>query len=615
MSRLTLFHVVLMGFVLVSGCGDGTSFSYRVLPAVPSPSNPPPSQPEEPPLCQTCTSSRVIELNPDIRSDKPNVKLVMIVDNSNSMTAHQTKLSLAMDGLLNGIRGYNVTVYLYSTTPYGSFLPWSGILLPGFQSDYVWSQKAVTQTDTLYTWLQSGSPMSSTSPPSGTQASAITQLKRNDTLSLVRSFAAGSGGSNPTFTESMSDTDFAVLKTQLKNRILDMGTSGSNSSESGSCNLVRALLETGQNKIFDPGDVAAFLILSDEDDFSSASTCVRSLVTGLKVENYTSLQPDNTCGNSCASYVYTVNSSPLPTVNALCSVVTYVDNVPRTWTYWTTLSENKSCSIAGSLGCTSSQLSQAQSGCMGTIVPSTCSYQCGCSAQSGLSCPTSDHVTLTIPNACTNSFTLNGVTYADVIDYLHRTGYGEKPYTSCSQQGYSNSSSTSWVSDSTVFSSVLLTEDPEAVRDDLIATFHKKAGALFGEHGYSIASIIQDPVKDLLQPDCKLSAEGGTLPGSYGLKYLDLMAGTAQPSQSFSICAPDYDGALSSLANFIGEVVESSFLLDFQAGESLGQVWIRRNGTDMKLTAGEDYTLNANRLDIKSGLLCAGDVLLAELVK
>ncbi len=598
--------VLLVGFAFVLGCNGANPFSVGNFPEVSS--TPAPS-------CTDCSSSRVVEIDPQLKSNKPNMKLFMIVDNSNSMSAHQSTLSSAMDGLLNGIRGYNVTAYLYSTTLYGPFLPWNGITLPGFQDDYIWSDKADSQTAKSYSWLENGGPMSSTGLPDASQAAHITQLERHDTLSLARSFASGWGGSNPTFTENMSDADFTSMKTNLKNRILGMGTNGSNSSESGSCNLVRALLETGPNKVFEPGDFAAFLILSDEDDSSSASTCVRSLTTGLKAQSYQYLQADDTCGNSCASYTYTVNFDPLPTVNAECLVTKIVDNVPETWTYWTDNSESRSCSIVGSLACTSSQLSQAQAQCIGTLVPGTCSYQCGCSAASGLFCSDADYVTLTVPNACTNSFTQNGITYVNAIDYLRRNGYPNKPYTTCSQQGYSYVNETSWVSDSTVFSSVPLTDDPEAIPGDLIASFHKKAKALFGENGYTITSIIQDPVKDLALPGCKLLSNGGALPGSYGWKYLDLMAGTSQPSQSFSICEPNYDGALGSLADFITQVIESSFLLDFHAGESLGRVWLRRNGTDTELTSGIDYTLNAHRLDIQSGLLQTGDILLVELVR
>lgn len=172
--------------------------------------------------------TKVSVINPAFNPQSADMKVLFVVDDSYTMSQSQSRLSGAIDSLLNPLMGRNVEFKIVST---------SGI--PDNQIDYDIS--------------------SINASPSTIQNTITNSL--NNRHGVLRSL------------QNYNATQFATLKNQIKSSILSVGTNGSNTEE-GFCAAARQLFDNSENRFFQAGDKVAILFLTDEDDASTYSTCL-----------------------------------------------------------------------------------------------------------------------------------------------------------------------------------------------------------------------------------------------------------------------------------------------------------------------------------------------------
>ncbi len=167
-------------------------------------------------------------INPSFNPQSADMKVLIVVDDSYSMSQSQTRLASAIDSLLNPLEGRNIEFKIVSM---------SGV--PDNQIDYN------IQTTNL----------------SGTVIQNTITNSFNNRHGTLRSL------------QSYNSTQFMTLKSQIKATILSVGTNGSDTEE-GFCAAARQLFDTSADRFFTAGDKAAIIFLTDEDDASSYSKCL-----------------------------------------------------------------------------------------------------------------------------------------------------------------------------------------------------------------------------------------------------------------------------------------------------------------------------------------------------
>ncbi|OFZ17739.1 MAG: hypothetical protein A2X94_15250 [Bdellovibrionales bacterium GWB1_55_8] len=240
-SRRTVFSLVfgLLAFIQV-GCEQ--QYAIQSLPAT------------------DAKSSRTIEISTITNENKPLIKVVLVIDNSRSMFDEQAALAKGTEKLASNLRGLNVDLYVYTTSAINSALA---------------SQKATHSTRTEFLFSDSaGTPLTSlVMPPLGT----ITGSYVEQTVNALNASFNGAAGGVFQFRDGMSNEAISSVSSGLVSAITSIGTDGSD-TEAGLCTIGRVLAaENEENAVFQPGDKAAFIIVSDTDDWSTAEACTRDI--------------------------------------------------------------------------------------------------------------------------------------------------------------------------------------------------------------------------------------------------------------------------------------------------------------------------------------------------
>lgn len=142
-----------------------------------------------------------------------------------------------------------------------------------------------------------------------TKTISESRMKMNPSLGL------SSIGEPIHFNKSDSPDALNEKAKALAQSILNTGTNGS-STETGLCTLVRSVYNDRANSIFNEGDNAAMVVLSDEDDSSTLSSCISRETTEKNyIGNPPVLQNCNPAlGEKCdiANYKITYQQQKLP---------------------------------------------------------------------------------------------------------------------------------------------------------------------------------------------------------------------------------------------------------------------------------------------------------------
>ncbi len=360
--------------------------------------------------------TKSIVINPAFNPQSADMKILIVVDDSYTMSQSQTQLANAMDSLLNPLQGRNVEFKIVST---------SGI--PDNQIDY-----DIATTNVSPTVIQS------------TVTNSLNN--RHTTLRSLQNY---------------NSTQFQTLKNQVKASILSVGTNGSNSEE-GFCAAARQLFDNSAHSFFNAGDKAAVIFLTDENDASSYSTCLSSY--------------QQTTNNSQVVYYNYLQKRARITLEYKVDRDGIVSWYPVTWGIPLPAVNN----FASSGNCSSADLNATlnQISTLGYTVQhvSTCVYETAQANYYGADL--GDNGSIPTKNLCTSSVTYNNQTYSNLYSFVSAAGFSAVA-TTCTKQTVASNSVSAASQQTSVIESDVVANQTQDLRAALINKSNELFGTGF----------------------------------------------------------------------------------------------------------------------------------------
>jgi hypothetical protein len=357
-----------------------------------------------------------ISINPAFNPQSADMKILIVVDDSYTMSQSQTQLANALDSLLNPLQGRNVEFKIVST---------SGI--PDNQIDY-----DISTTNLSATTIQN------------TITNSI-----NGRHSPLRSL------------QSYNTTQFQTLKNQVKASILSVGTNGSNTEE-GFCAAARQLFDNSANSFFKAGDKAAVIFLTDENDASSYSTCLSSY--------------KQTTSNSQVVYYNYLQKRARITLEYQVDRDGIISWYPVTWGIPLASVNN----FASAANCSSADLNATlnQISTLGYTVRnvSTCVYETAQANYYGADL--GDNGSVPTKNLCNSTVTYNNQTYSNFYSFVSAAGFSAVS-TTCTKQTVASNSVTAATQQVSVIESDVVANQTQDLRAALINKSNELFGTGF----------------------------------------------------------------------------------------------------------------------------------------
>ena len=490
--------------------------------------------------------NRVISLNSAFNNQNSDLKILIIVDDSYTMSQSQNRLSNAVDSLMNPLLGRNVEFKIVST---------SGI--PSNEIDYKIDKK----------YLNSGSNEITESQALASTSYSIEKIISNKVDSRHSKIAS---------LKEYTQVQFNTIKAKVKSAILNVGVNGSDAEE-GLCPVVRQLFDTTTTSFFKKGDKAAIIFLTDEDDSSTFNSCV-------------SKYKEQVSNNPVIYYNYLEQRARLKLEYQVTrdGLVTWL---PATWAIGL---PNGQYFNAGST-CNVSDVSIATTKITqkGYIVRnvSECIYEAAQSTRYGADL--GDDGTNINKNLCNSNVIFQGINYSNLYSYVSATNLSAvagscqkiiQPANTIAQTG--------------IYTSVIAADTASSNMQDLKSALITKSNELFGT-GFIYASIIRKSTES-----CALQTGQ-----SYGRKYEDLAARLPQNSVVESMCATDFSNVLSQISQFVVSQAEKSYVVTgLNTGEIILSVAVKRNSQLISLTNSQ-YEIVGNTITLTNYTLLSGDTL------
>lgn len=475
--------------------------------------------------------TKTATINPAFSPQSADLKVLFVVDDSFTMSQSQARLSNALDSLLNPLQGRNVEFKIVST---------SGI--PDNLIDY-----AIQSTNL--------SPTVVRNIVTNNVTNRHPQLK-----SLI----------------NYNASQFNALKSQVKSAVLAVGINGSENEE-GFCAAARQLFDTSGNRFFNPGDKAAVIFLTDEDDSSAYQKCLSAYElnnTSAQVVYYNYMQQ-----RAKITLEYRVNRDGI------------ISWYPATWGIALASSNN----FSNGQNCSTQDQAAALSKitAMGYVVQnaSTCTYELAQTNHYGSDL--GDDGSVAGKNLCNSTVTFQGQTYPNLYSFITAAGYSAQSGT-CTKQTVASSSITA----SPNYTSVIESDTMAKNAQDLKIALINKSNDLFGS-GFIFASIIRK------------QGEGCALQSgqSYGAKYEQLTSQLAQNAISESLCASSFSTVLSSVSNFMTTQAEKSYVVsEMTPDDRVLGVGIRRNGSLTALNSSQ-FEAVGSTITLTNFTLMQGDII------
>ena len=475
--------------------------------------------------------TKTAQINPSFNPENADMKVLFVVDDSFTMSQSQQRLSAALDSLLDPLEGRNVDFKIVST---------SG--LPNNLIDYEVTANTVSSDTTEYTVKNSV----------------------NNRHGLLKSLSA------------FNASQFASLKSQIKNTILAVGTNGSDIEE-GFCAAARQLYDSTDTRFFQPGDKAAIIFLSDENDTSAFNNCLAK----YKIKT-----------QSTQSVVYTYNQQ-----KARLNLEYKVDRdglefwYPATWEI--PLSTPNNFSNNGTCSSTDMNSAVQKMTDLGYQIRNSgnCTYVL--SAANYYGSDLGDDGTNATKNLCTSTVTFKGSTFTNLYAFISASNYSAQSG-SCQKQTYSAST----ISPASDWTSIVASDAAATNSQDLMTGLVNKSNELFGT-GYIMASIVHKSGES-----CSLQSGQ-----SYGVKYQQLSDRLGTRGVTESLCANSFTSVLSQVSQFIKtESAKSYTVPNMSSDESIFSVVVRRNGQDIKLTTSQ-FEAVGSTITLTQFILQQGDLI------
>ena len=204
-------------------------------------------------------SFRQLEIAPGANEYKPTIKLGLMIDNSASMGDEQVVLTEGVRKMADSLRNINVDFSIYTSSALDSSIRAGALKSSGsFDLEYIMLGRNGAD----------GLPLKTTTAPGPFDTNPFA------VHNVAHLTPSQSNGSTLQIRADMNDDEFAAAKKNLVDAVASVGTDGSD-DEAILCSLGRVLAEDEKNVAFKKGDKAAFIIVSDDNDYSIVSDCNR----------------------------------------------------------------------------------------------------------------------------------------------------------------------------------------------------------------------------------------------------------------------------------------------------------------------------------------------------
>ena len=523
---------------------------------------------------------RDVSLKAVTLGEPPPFDVVIVADNSDSLSWSRDDLSSGLSDLLADVRGRSVRVFLLTPTQYGASSAAAQEPLTG-QDVVDWKDAATGQpyANAVTTYAQTCTDPSngSISCPSGKgnvlpyQAHGIWTLQMSSPIAVI--------------TPDLTSTEFAAQQKAVRDAILALGGGGS-PHEQPICTLARYVT---QDRSVLPGH-AVFVVISDEDDQTTPKDCLASYDAGLKSSPGQQVDP-TPCTTGCDAYRYSATAD-IGWRRSMLDCAAFDDTgkqIPGSdQQTWLNLANLASCDGFASRPCTSDEGMQATPICPTQTTLVTCQATCTSSTF-----PCMVDLPDSTVDACTHSFTKDGTSYANLADYCGKTSGGIGMIHGCTGGGIKYQSFQSLTG---TYNTVPLMSGTTTA--DMISYFRSQATAAFGADQYLVETIVLAP-----SFSCPLG------PGqSYATNLIQL---AGKSDNVFPLCQ-SYAGALRGVVDFSQNLVKTDFAVPLAADESITAVHVvGQDGRERTLGASDyRYDRASQVLGVQQNVLGAMDATL-----
>lgn len=507
--------------------------------------------------------------------------VVIVADNSDSLSWSRSSLSAGLGNLLAHVHGHEARFFVLTTTQYGAS---SKIAIsPVDEKPLVAWRDTVTgaaYANPVTEYEQScadGRGASITCPTNllAVQDAGVFTLKGVWKFQMPPPVAA--------ITPQMTLAQLQVEQKKIADAVLALGGGGAQ-QEQPICTLNRYLTQKPEAL---PKN-AVFVVLTDEDDTSPPDACLAS----YEVKQYPSTIPGlEPCDAGCTKWSWYADRPRVEqTIEFTCLPVDDMGVAHPEKAVNKRIETFQSGCTPSTVDCPAGELSRAGTECGPGNQVKNCKLVCG-PVQGFVQCslmrPTN------AVDLCTQPFDEGGKHYQNLVDYCAHTA-GGTGWGPCQRQGYKETGMTVLSRVEQRFPVV-----PGTSTADMIRLFKSTADQKFGARNYSVESIIFDPAFS-----CPLK------PGQSFGANLRTLAST--PQDVFPLCQ-DYAPALQRIETFADYLVQTDFPLDLDAYEDVDSVVIT-NRMGMQRTVQKPayrYDRMAKVLRFNAGVLGAQDESLA----
>jgi hypothetical protein len=497
--------------------------------------------------------------------------VVIVADNSDSLSWSRDNLSSGLRNLLARVHGHEARFFVLTTTQYGE----SSKAAVSFNSgkDIVTWRDSVTHA--AYAHPVTEYAQSCTDAQGGPMPCPTSEGPEPFTLNGAWTFQMPPPVA--AITPDMTDAELSTQQQRIAEAVLALGGGGAQ-QEQPICTLSRYL---AQKPELLPKHVV-FVILTDEDDTSLPDACLAAYNVVRELRGSPMLER---CDANCDEYAfYSDKPNTQERLQYRCVPVddmghTHPENgVDKT----IVTKDGANCAGAASVECSASELARATGDCgAGFVVPS-CQRICG-PVQGFVYCQLSRPSNVDI---CTQGFDEKGTHYANLADYCTKTHGGSVGWQNCSSEGFNATSKPILVTSESATELV-----NAASTADMITQFKMTADRVFGTGGYSVESIVLEP-----SFPCPLRAGQ-----SYAANLLQI---ASSPNDVFPLCQ-DYAPALSRIEGFASYLIQTEFPLDLTVYEDVDSVEVTNKAGAKRTLQTTDYGFDraAKTLRIHPGVL------------
>jgi len=522
---------------------------------------------------------RVVTLEGVTLGTPPPFDVVIVADNSESLSWSREDLADGLSELVGNVHGHAVRFHVLSPTQYGQSSS-AAIDLQTGEPLVRWrdpvSLEAFTGAVTNYVQTCVDDQGQDMVCPGLPLPNLEFELEGRWELALPEPVA-----------ELSSEMPTEQLNTERKkvvDAILALGISGS-TDEQPLCTLTRYIQ---QSAVHLP-ERAVFLVIADEDDTNSAESCLGAYE--FSQETTLASVRDYNCSDDCDAYSFQMSrTASRNALNFFCAPTDDLGQLlPRdTWSAESvSLALSDDCGGKTSSACGPEDLESAAERCTSGDVVQDCERTC---AEDAVQEPCG--LTFLEPtDLCSTGFSLGDTHYDNFKDFCEQSSE-KSGWSNCSSIGFNtNAAGTTFSRYGTVRPAVKASS-----AQDLVHLFHSEAERAFGADNYFVESIVFEP--------------GGPCTPAQGQSYAtELMNIASSPEQVYSICE-SYAPALAHVNDFARGLLQTEYALELESRESIESITVRDlDGTERQLDA-QDYTYDPDAavLRIEEAALRASDV-------